>query len=228
MITDFAGLKALADQHSGNCKPFTQSGYMLRHGELDTKKGMCRALCAAFVKRNYVQYLLKDAEEMPSAEETLVLNELGGQKFFTDFSHQITENKPKTDELGRYAGLRRTQSVTAPDVKPITAEALVEAADFAIGRVSNQRLRQKSITVVVAGAKGVEDSLFSQDAFYLISTGEHMMAVSVRISGGAWRIKFFDPNRGQVLFTDEEEAAEFITEYLKDQQYGEARFILYG
>lgn len=207
--------------HVVSTKEFSQFFYISRFPKSSVEDGMCRALSAAFVYQNYVAAVNKLEDPGKIDPNLITTNKREG--FFKQFVSAF--GAPSTGEADRFHQHANLQRKYRQEGR-LTEGDLINAAKQTLEELSDNHLQGEQHQTVCYYGRGVtETALPDRHGYYLISTGQHMMAVVCRDSLQGPRIKFFDPNAGQAIFDNVDNARSFLTEYFSEGNYDPAFFI---
>jgi hypothetical protein len=225
---NYERFKELADDHKATkTTPFSQNSYINAQSfDRRVQNGVCRALSAAYIFRNFLGAVRKfqDGHDLDDFVVQTIDITFGTRKFFDAFHHDPYEQSEK--DKGRWNVIRNVHARYRKEGQ-ISKDDVVYAAQQTVAELSRKMLQfesEKSVCVYGRGLTG--DVLPDQVGYWLISVGSHMMAVVIR--NVCFEAKFFDPNYGHAKFAGIEcvdQIRGFLNTYFKELNYDTVLFM---
>ena len=221
----------LVEEKSGKYKDFSQSIYMKRYGSPEAvRKGMCRALAAAYIAKNHDRALGKSGnaatDDFSTADFT---RDLMSESFFTALAGGRPTIKAMTYKSAEDKDRHRFRFQVLADIH-VKSKSADDASMGPSLRIEAERLTvQTAVQMVSAGRMsfvsevpidpsiGVSTNHFpDRQGFWIISAMGHVIAVCFRSGPKA---KVFEPNFGQGVFESYDSCREFLTALMSEDDF---------
>ena len=234
--------KSLAELYRAKCTLFEQKNWIMAFPYKGVDNGVCRALSAAYLLRNFTRALqnfehsdIQFEGNWITEEQDNYLKYYGPKNFFQSFkpalnARNIFDRQSTSMDEKRFSNITKLQKKhQEKDVtrQLITKKELIDSVINTVADVTNKRLVYEN-THECAGNK-IQSSFLElpslmNEQYWMISIGGHAMALVSRSKDfGTKKVwKFFDPNLGQAVFNnhgnivDDNTVDMYIIKFLQD------------
>jgi len=226
-LMGYKDLEPIALKHKVfTVKPFDQRAYISSFPfDKDVQDGVCRALSAAFLVRNFSRAASKEDDALVDLDVSV----FGDKKFFEAFHHPKLNSPVKQQSQKDKERWDKIATVQKEYMKKdMSEQESIDAARKSVNALSNRMLQYELHATAITYGEGPAvnvKNMPDETGYWLLSAGGHMMAVVIRKGGIITKAKFFDPNAGLATFVDVGNLRSFLDDYLRAANYQHTNLI---
>ena len=196
--------------YAKSAKPFDQSLYMISigaeiMGDHSKKGGICRALASEFLVHNFKKRNPDAQKGLDELYEALELED-DGDHFFQKFQSG-TKAEGKGGKRAQLISKAQVTGEPADNTETGKTDGIAKTVAF----LSNGQMKLKGKSDVLRA--NIVKLKPEAPSYIYISTGAHAIAVAAVKSKEQTKFKFFDPNYGQVVFSQAMALVRFMHWY---------------